>query len=206
MSSQPRPAQARTDNEPDRCDPAQGQHVFQSYIREAHETLSRVSGSPRRLMRPNGRTIAATDAATLTPSLPSLLADLSVDPPGEALIVVPGQVIDAGRARHRLALVQLSSAPLDAPALAGLVPPLLSGLLPGRRYRLIPMAHTLLKQSMALEIHGGGNWQPLGHCGVIEGGVLEAAGLPVADHAAVAIELGLEQLHGLRGPVGVSST
>lgn len=209
MSTQPRAADAPAEAAPDNCDPMNGQHVFQGYVRQAHEALAMRCACPRRVVRHGDRraTIPAGETgATLTAALPPVLDDLALDPPDDVLLVMPAQVAHDGAGPvHRVALVRLSTAPLGTPALAEMVPPLLGDLLPGRRYRLLPRPLALLRESMALEIMANGHWVEVGHCGRVDPPVLEAAGLPAADFNAVVIELGLEQLHGLRGPVSVDA-
>lgn len=191
------------------CPPTAGDGLYYNYGARAHEYLAEACGCARRLMRPTGPAQPADGAhlpATLAPVLPALLADAALDPPDNVLLVVPGEVPRRdGKPGPRLALIRLSTEPLGAPALARLVPGLLRTLLPGRRYRLMPQRHDLLREAMALEMHHRGAWETLGHCGSIADTVLDETGLPAARHSALLIELDLEQLHRLHGPTPVAA-
>lgn len=208
MPGEPRTADRVKPTAPDACDPVNGHHVFQTYVRHAHEILARHAGVPRRLVRPGGRRSPRPDqgdASTLLPALPPALADTALDAPDDLLLVMPGQVRTEGAEfpSHRLALVRISTLPLGAPALARAVPVLLSELLPGRRYRLMPRQRSLLREGMAMEILSHGRWAEIGLCGRLPAETLDAAGLPGTHFNAVVMEIDLEQLHDLRGPVPV---
>ena len=52
-----------------------------------------------------------------------------------------------------------------------------------------------------MEILTNSRWAEVGLCGRLAPETLDAAGLPGADYNALVMEIGLEQLHDLRGPV-----
>ncbi|RFA27204.1 hypothetical protein CAI21_15260 [Alkalilimnicola ehrlichii] len=195
----------------DLSDPEQGPHAIQDIVYLAHETLAKHWGCRRQLHREsvlttrpstnNARTLSLRQRAAA--SALALLRSLSLDPPEDVLLVLPGLVVrnpkrPSPQAAHQLALVRLVERELGGIELAEMVQKTIKSVLPKQPYRLLPIADDDTLNSMQIDARDGRNWMPIGRCGRIKPASLHNCGINPNTHSALLLELELDDIVALR--------
>jgi phenylalanyl-tRNA synthetase alpha chain len=138
-------------------------------------------------------------------SIPTLLRSLAADVPEDILLVCPAlcyrrDVIDRIHVGepHQLDIWRVSTAPLAEPDLREMIATLVSELLPGRAYRLLPASHPYTTPGYQIDVADGSEWIEIGECGVAHPGTLARAGLDPAKTSGLAMGIGLDRILMLR--------
>lgn len=198
----------------DLTDPHAGPHALQQLVTDTHTALAQRWGCRRQLQR-GTIIVAASDPAgierQLTPELalrprmrsllPELLSAQALDLPEDLLLVCPGMVYRRSPISplhssepHQLDLWRLRRGRLGTIELAEMLRTVLSTLLPGRHYRLLPAARPHLSHGMRIDLHTSHGWLAIGRAGLLAPPLLAAAGLDPAGLSAIGMTLGLDRV------------
>lgn len=202
----------------DLTSPQAGPHALQHLIADAHTALAEHWRCRRQLQRGSLTVPQHTtpDLARPLPAglglrphmralLPELLATHALDAPEDLLLISPGQVYRRSPIAplyssepHQLELWRLHCGRLSSIELANMLRTVMSTLLPGRSYRLLPAARPHLSHGMRIDLLSAEGWITIGRTGLLAASVLSSAGLDAATHSAIGMSLGLDRILMLR--------
>lgn len=198
----------------DLTDPQAGPHVLQQLITDAHSALAEHWQCRRQLQRgnlilpasqlpdPHRPLLAGLGLRPRTRALlPDLLTTQALDAPDDLLLISPGQVFRRSPISplhssepHQLELWRLQRGQLSTVELAEMLRTVMSVLLPGHAYRLLPAARPHLSHGMRIDLRTAAGWLPIGRTGLLAASVLAAAGLNPGNHTAIGMSLGLDRI------------
>ncbi|WP_040556992.1 hypothetical protein [Reinekea blandensis] len=136
-------------------------------------------------------------------AVPDALAGQHGHPPPDWLLMLPGMVyrrdsIDRLHCAepHQLDLWRVVDhriqRPLTTDDLQGMVQIIMSALVPGREWRLLPSPHPYTLNGMQIDVYWQDQWIEVGECGIGHPSLLKAAYLN--HHSSLAMGLGLDRL------------
>ncbi len=140
-------------------------------------------------------------------AVPDILEGLSIDPPRDLLLVLPGLVyrrdsinrLHCGEP-HQLDLWRIVDARNDLSMtknhLEQMIAVVMQTALPGMRWRIHDSPHPYTEQGVQIDALWHQQWVEVGECGLAARTILNNAGL--ADHSGLAMGLGLDRLLMLR--------
>lgn len=140
-------------------------------------------------------------------AIPDLLAGLSIDPPQDLLLLLPGLVyrrdsidrLHCGEP-HQLDLWRVVSSDtgqtMALSDLMEMISIIMQVALPGLRWRTVESPHPYTEQGVQIDALWHDQWVEVGECGLASTRVLQQAGL--SDHSGLAMGLGLDRLLMLR--------
>lgn len=209
-------------------------HAIQQLIRSVHTALARQWGCNRQIVRtspvvplennydrlgypPQG---AARDArytryiteqlilrTQTSAAIPDILDGLSVDPPKDLLLVLPGLVyrrdsidrLHCGEP-HQLDLWRIvdsrSGPSMNIQHLEQMIAIVMQTALPGTKWRISSSPHPYTDQGVQIDALWEQKWVEVGECGLAATAILDNAGLK--QHTGLAMGLGLDRLLMLR--------
>ena len=141
--------------------------------------------------------------------IPGALRDLRDAGHDDVLVACPGLVyrrdaidrLHVGEP-HQLDLWRVRRGALGPDDLVRMVALVVAALLPGRAHRCRPALHPYTEHGLEIEVEADGTWVELGECGLAAPRVLAGAGVDPAEHAGLAMGLGLDRALMLRKGIG----
>lgn len=136
-------------------------------------------------------------------AIPDLLDGLSMDPPQELLLLLPGLVyrrdsidrLHCGEP-HQLDLWRIhagdANSKLAVDDLLGMVELVIQAAVPGHPWRTIASPHPYTEQGVQIDVQWQDEWIEVGECGLIARDILRNAGL--TNYSGLAMGLGLDRL------------
>lgn len=140
-------------------------------------------------------------------AIPDVLSGLSVDPPKDLLLVLPGLVyrrdsidrLHTGEP-HQLDLWRIvdkqSGVLMTAEELRQMISAVMQAALPAMEWRIIQSPHPYTEQGVQIDVRWHDEWVEVGECGVTARSILDNAML--SNHTGLAMGLGLDRLLMLR--------
>lgn len=225
-----REALTRSLNLPDLTNPHHGDHAMQQLLTEIRQALAAQWPCRQQLVRTSpavpvcdnydrlgypadGAAREARYTRYITPNLmlrtqtsaaiPDLLEGLSIDPPQDLLLVLPGLVyrrdsidrLHCGEP-HQLDLWRLIAPSATAPAttktLLEMITLAMHAALPGVAWRTKPSPHPYTEEGVQIDAYWQDSWIEVGECGLANRRLLANAGL--TDYSGLAMGLGLDRL------------
>lgn len=198
----------------DLTDPQAGAHALQQLITAAHTALAEHWQCQRQLQRGSPILSSSTTPDIVRPLpaglglrpnmralLPELLAAHALDTPDDLLLISPGQVYRrspitslSSSEPHQLELWRLHRSQLSTVDLAEMLRTVMSELLPGQAYRLLPAARPHLSHGMRIDLLSNNGWLPIGRTGLLAQSTLAAAGLDTTHYSVIGMSLGLDRV------------
>ena len=218
----------------DLTNPRQGTHAMQLLLQEIRQALTK-QWRCRQLMIRSGSVVpitnnydrlgyppegAARDArytryvadgyilrTQTSAAIPDLLDGLSLDPPDDLLLLLPGLVyrrdsidrLHCGEP-HQLDLWRLVDAAqgseMSVSELQQMVSVVMAAAVPGLEWRTLASPHPYTEQGIQIDVRWRDEWIEVGECGLAARGILNQAGL--TGHTGLAMGLGLDRLLMLR--------
>lgn len=140
-------------------------------------------------------------------AIPDILAGLSIDPPEDLLLILPGLVYrrDSIDKLHCSEPQQLDlwritedrrAEKMSALELHEMINTVMTAALPGMEWRCIGSPHPYTEQGLQIDVHWHDQWVEVGECGLVAKAILSNAGLQ--QHSGLAMGLGLDRLLMLR--------
>lgn len=140
-------------------------------------------------------------------AIPDLLAGLSIDPPKDLLLVLPGLVyrrdsidrLHCGEP-HQLDLWRIvdkhSGLKMDYQQLEQMIATVMQAAVPEMPWRIIASPHPYTEQGVQIDVLWQDEWVEVGECGLAARHILDQANL--TEHTGLAMGLGLDRLLMLR--------
>ena len=138
-------------------------------------------------------------------SIPTLLRALSLDPPQDILLVCPALVyrrdvidrIHVGEP-HQLDIWRIKQELLSEDDLHEMIRTIVTELLPGLEYRLVPAEHPYTIHGRQIDVKCGSDWIEIGECGVASPKIIKGSGLNSNEVGGLAMGMGLDRILMLR--------